>query len=169
MSAFGGKADKRLLTNLDESTRPSSRRLDRALRWRLPKRNCGGKARIESEVRDQSAQLVSGDTVLARPAQVSGQFLEARRCHEGGNRDKAAVALRQVGVIPHPVMKGALDQRAQLWCEGPSSLTRARIIYGTHVGSPKLGWVLNVRAPCARCFSRTAVPPHRFPPLVGQQ
>ena len=54
----------------------------------------GRKARIESEVCDQSAELGSGDTILDRPAKVSGQLLEASRCHERGDRDEAAVAFR---------------------------------------------------------------------------
>src|SRR6476646_11163416 len=54
----------------------------------------GRKARIESEVCDQSAELGSGDTILDRPSKVSGQLLEASSCNARRDGCKEWVAFR---------------------------------------------------------------------------
>src|SRR3972149_4821395 len=58
-------------------------------------------AGIERDVRDQPLQLGFRDAVVERPSHVAAHFVGAVERGEHGDGSEAAVALAEVGMLPH--------------------------------------------------------------------
>ena len=58
-------------------------------------------ARVESEVSDDLAEFVLGETIVERPLQMADQLLFATEGDQGSADDQAAVALGEAGPLPN--------------------------------------------------------------------
>src|SRR5664280_3876324 len=73
-----------------------------------------GPTRVEGQMGDGLDQLLLRDPVLQRPGEVEPQLFRTVQRDQRGHRDEAAVALRQLGALPHVAEQDLIRQLHEL-------------------------------------------------------
>ena len=65
---------------------------------------------------NQFADFIACHTILKRPFKMERYYVSSIECNQGGERDQAAVALRETGAFPDIAIKNLLGQFKELRC-----------------------------------------------------